>query len=206
MKFRITRITWIGLITLIGFPILAFILLLIFSDGWTSFVGIFQTQLGYLTEVILGTCYGVVTGIIAWVIIKSSWMRPILMKYGHMVQGLKLSPFQIVFLSVCAGAGEEVFFRGALQPFWGVWITAVFFVAIHGYLNFKDLKIFVYGLYMTIVIAGMGWLKMEYGLISAILAHIAVDVVLFYNLTYTKILKRKQKTTKEILWSGFEEE
>ena len=131
----------------------------------------------------MGVFTGTVAGLLAWALITSNYLRPVLDKYGGMVKALELRMWQIVLVSICAGVGEEIFFRGMMQNYFGVWITAVFFVAIHGYLSYKDRKILVYGVFMTLVIAFIGWLDMRFGLTSAMLAHTMIDVVLFYKLT-----------------------
>lgn len=84
----------------------------------------------------------------------------------------------IIFVSLCAGIGEEIFFRGIIQPYLGIVVTAIIFVAIHGYLNPKNLKITVYGVYMVFAIMLLGYLTDKFGLITAITAHTVIDVVL----------------------------
>ena len=89
----------------------------------------------------------------------------------------------IIIVSICAGVGEEILFRGVLQSYFGIWITAVGFVAIHGYLNPLDWRISLYGSYMTLAIVVIGYLHQHYGLTSAMLAHTMIDIVLFIKLT-----------------------
>jgi membrane protease YdiL (CAAX protease family) len=84
--------------------------------------------------------------------------------------------------------GEEILFRGAIQPFLGVAVTSVLFVAVHGYLNPKDWRLSVYGVFMTIGIAWLGYLAETQGLLSAIIGHTIIDV---YLLIY---LQRSAKT------------
>ena len=88
----------------------------------------------------------------------------------------------IIFLSLCAGIGEELFFRAGIQPFLGVWWTAVFFVLLHGYLNPKNVRISIYGLVMVGIIAGFGYLFKYCGIFSAITAHAVFDMVLFFSM------------------------
>ena len=88
----------------------------------------------------------------------------------------------IFFVSFCAGFGEEVLFRGVLQPKLGIWLTAVIFVGIHGYLNPNNWRISIYGIYLTIVIALTGYLSRHFGLTTAIITHMIIDVILFYKL------------------------
>ena len=88
----------------------------------------------------------------------------------------------IIFISFCAGVGEEILFRGVLQPLIGIWITAVLFVAIHGYLNPVNWRISIYGIYLTLVIGIIGHLTDWLGLTTAIIAHMIIDVILFYKI------------------------
>ena len=61
-------------------------------------------------------------------------------KYKSMVDDMEINWFYAIFLSVCAGLGEEVFFRGVLQQILAKWtrnnwvsilLTAFIFSAIH---------------------------------------------------------------------------
>jgi len=83
--------------------------------------------------------------------------------------------------------GEEILFRGAFQPLFGLWIVAIVFVAIHGYLNLFDWKISIYGLYMVLVAAGFGYLFSGFGIIAASSAHFAFDVIMLRYLTVNKV-------------------
>lgn len=99
--------------------------------------------------------------------------------YGKMLQEIHFNWFEIAFLSLCAGIGEEILFRGCMQYYAGIWITSVVFVGIHGYLNPKNWRLSIYGLYMTIVILGLSYIFEEAGMIFAITAHFAIDLFLF---------------------------
>lgn len=51
----------------------------------------------------------------------------------------------ILLLAVMAGLGEEMFFRGAMQPLLGVWATALIFAAVHiGVPRREAIPFFVY--------------------------------------------------------------
>ena len=75
-----------------------------------------------------------------------------------------------------------------LQPKLGIWLTAVVFVGIHGYLNPKNWRISIYGIYLTIVIALTGYLSKHFGLTTAIITHMIIDVILFYKLAKNNII------------------
>ena len=77
----------------------------------------------------------------------------------------------IVFLGLTAGVAEEVIFRGAMLPRFGVLITAVLFAAVHTQyaFTFATLEVFVLGL-------GLGWLRRAGGTLPAIVTHAGYDI------------------------------
>ena len=108
-------------------------------------------------------------------------MKKDLNKYLKLFSFEDLSFSVIFFVSISAGIGEEIFFRGVLQPFLGVVITGVLFVAVHGYINPKNWRISIYGLYMTIGIIVIGVLTEKVGLITAIISHTVIDITLLHK-------------------------
>ena len=102
-------------------------------------------------------------------------------RYAKMIGPMKFSKLGIVFLSICAGVGEEIFFRAFLQPMTGIWLASLIFVAIHGYLNPRR-PIAFYGLFLVVAIAGMGWMFENFGFWSAASAHFMVDLILLSDM------------------------
>jgi membrane protease YdiL (CAAX protease family) len=145
---------------------------------------LFVTRSSYSIELLVGLLYGLVTSFFAWRLIAHPYMAEIKTHYGGMIASIKMKPADIVFVSFCAGFGEEILFRGAIQPAWGVWITSVVFVALHGYLNPINLKVSIYGLYLLLVIAGIGYMNDYFGLTACDVAHTVIDVYLFTKLSY----------------------
>ncbi len=187
------------MLTLIVFPLLGFILFWIVEGQYQTILDIFQTKLGVGYELLIGLVTGTAFGFIAWQFVKSNYMKPVLEKYGQVVKSLDLNWMTIVFLSFCAGVGEELFFRGVLQDYLGVIITAVIFVLIHGYLNPFDKIIFSYGLLMTALIIAVGYLDRYVGLTSAMAAHMMIDVVLFHKLSTTNLLPNSVWIKSDVL-------
>ncbi len=175
----------LGLFTILVFPLLGWLITQFYFQ--VPFLSIFKTKSSYWLEIPLGAIYGFTTAMIGWAIIQSPQLKPVQKKYTSLINSLQLKIPQIIFLSLCAGIGEEILFRGAIQPIFGVWLTAIFFVAIHGYLNPTDWRISLYGGFMTITIAGIGFMAINFGLIASITAHTFIDVVLFYQLTNFEI-------------------
>jgi len=134
-------------------------------------------------QLAIGLGYGLLTALAATTIIRRNFFKEEKKFYHRLISQLNLRLGSIIFLSLCAGIAEELFFRGGLQPLLGLWLTSIIFVAIHGYLNPYNWRISVYGAAMVFFIAGMGYLFREVGLISAMAAHTMLDVVLFLQLT-----------------------
>lgn len=81
-------------------------------------------------------------------------------------------------LSFFAGAGEELLFRGAIQPLLGNALTSVIFVGIHGYFKFKSARHMVFGVMMFALSLILGLLSEHIGLIAAMSAHAVYDVIM----------------------------
>lgn len=167
----------IGWGTLLGFPLAGFILLKFF--GLPLIETVFRWKINVTLQLGAGAFIGVLMGLGAKRAITLPAIAPTLDKYSDMIRSMGLKQRHVFFLSFCAGFGEELFFRGALQPLAGIWITAIVFVAIHGYLNPMNWRISLYGIYMTGVIAVLGYLTELWGIFTACAAHTAIDIVLF---------------------------
>jgi hypothetical protein len=182
MKSRLTGLAWL---TLLGFPAIGWLILFFFRDEPLQVM--FRSFSPILQQLAMGLLIGTVLGFGARWIIKRPFLNEVGIKYARIIQSLGISTASIWFVSFCAGFGEELLFRGAIQPLIGIWITAILFVAIHGYLDPRDWKISLYGIFMTLAIAGLGYLTEIFGIWTAASAHMMIDVVLFYYLTKLKI-------------------
>jgi hypothetical protein len=133
-------------------------------------------------QLLWGAVAGLVIGFAAWGMVAMRFMDPVRAKYAKLIGPLMARRSDRLFVSVCAGVGEELFFRGALQWWLGIPITAVLFVAIHGYLDPRNWRISIYGVFMTLAMMGLGWMADHLGLLAPILAHTLIDVVLLERL------------------------
>lgn len=138
------------------------------------------------TQLIFGFSFGAGTGLLALAIVRFPFLMETNNYYSELISSLSLNKKEIVFLSFCAGIGEEILFRGALQPLFGLWPVAIVFVAIHGYLNPFDWKLSIYGIYMVFVSAGFGYLFSNFGIWAAASAHFTFDVIMLSYLTKLK--------------------
>ncbi len=167
--------------TLIGFGAAGFIIAYFVHD-----VSIKKLLAGYSPlywQLIIGLVFGIISAKAAWSIVELPFLKDIKGLFSNIFQPLKLNKSEIVFISLCAGIGEELFFRGGIQPMLGVWTTAVLFVLLHGYINPFNLPMTVYGLYMTMVIGVMGLMTIHLGIVTSITAHFVIDLILMIKLT-----------------------
>jgi len=173
-------IMWMAMVTLIGFPMVGMALMIFFSEESISIM--MRQRADIYTQAAWGIGVGTAMGVIAHMVSGSKLLEPSTRRYSRLLGALRLNTIDKVLISVCAGFGEELLFRGALQWFWGIWPTAVIFVLIHGYLDPRDWRISIYGLLMTIFIGILGYMMESLGIWSAILAHTMIDVVLLVRM------------------------
>ncbi len=174
------RLLWAGWGTLLLFPLLGWFILQFFEPDALQLM--FRGEISIIWQLLSGLMIGLGCGFIARFVVSRPFMENIETKYARMINQLNLNTGTIIFLSFCAGFGEELLFRGAIQPLLGIWITAIVFVAIHGYINPTNWRISIYGITMTLIIALLGWMTEIWGIWSAGAAHMAIDIVLFQHL------------------------
>lgn len=77
-------------------------------------------------------------------------------------------------LAVGAGVGEEILFRGALQPVFGIWFTSILFAIVHvqyGFLTPATLVLFI----LSVI---LGYIRKRHNTTVAILVHFGYDLTL----------------------------
>ncbi|MFM7661183.1 MAG: CPBP family intramembrane glutamic endopeptidase [Bacteroidota bacterium] len=126
-----------------------------------------------------GLEFGFVYGILAMLLLQAPLFEKLPNRIDHLVRSMNLNVGDAIFLSFCAGFGEELLFRSGIQYYLGIILTSITFVAIHGYLNPKNWRYSMYGLIVLpfILLLSMGF--ESFGLWFAISAHFAYDAVLF---------------------------
>ena len=71
----------------------------------------------------------VVVGASRLMVARLGWART-LYRFFRETLG-PLSGRQVLALALLSSIGEELFFRGAMQPAWGVWVTTLIFALLH---------------------------------------------------------------------------
>jgi membrane protease YdiL (CAAX protease family) len=173
----------LALATLIGMPLIAIVI-----DRFSDTVNLQLAITGdgnYSMQLLWGAIAGLGIAVGAHLLIASPLLNEVNSSYARLLGRFRLTFSEILLISLCAGVGEEMLFRGAVQPFLGIPITSVLFVAIHGYLNPRDWRLSVYGIFMTAGIALLGYLCHTRGLLSAIVGHTLIDVYLLLYMQHT---------------------
>jgi membrane protease YdiL (CAAX protease family) len=172
---------FLGALTLIGFSSLAWFLMPYTGITFAEFL---KKPMSPWVQLIQGSAAGLVMALVAWLYIRTEYMKEVRKRYATLVMSMNPGIVGVLFLSFCAGVGEELFFRGFMQPMIGIWPTSFLFVLIHGYLSPSNVRLTVYGIYMVIVFAFIGYGCREWGIFFAMAAHFMIDVVMFGGLLY----------------------
>lgn len=177
---RKSVILQLALVTIIGMSMVALLI-----DRFSETVDLRAAMIGdgiFWKDIVYGLLSGAIIALGGIAIINAAFMRRIHIHYSNLLGRFKLSISEMVLISLCAGVGEELLFRGAVQPFLGIVITAFVFVGIHGYINPMNWRLSIYGLYMTVGISVLGFLSERHGLLTPIIAHTVIDIFLLYYL------------------------
>jgi uncharacterized protein len=101
------------------------------------------------------------------------------------------SRVHVLVIALIAAVSEEMFFRGVLQEWLGIWMTSVVFVLLHT----RYLKKWLLMAVVFAISAGLGWLTEWFGNITpAVIAHGLVDFVSGLFIRHKAKSGRKLKT------------
>jgi membrane protease YdiL (CAAX protease family) len=73
-------------------------------------------------------------------------------------------------IALTAAIGEEIVFRGALQPIFGLWPTAIFFAMSHIQYTFTPAALII-----VFVGVGLGWVRFKYNTTTSMVTHFLYD-------------------------------
>ena len=132
MQFNRRNLYLMGWLTILGIGGLGISLIGIFRPDDLN--ALFQTgNIGLQAE--KGLLFGISAAMVALWLTFHPILDDVRIFFGNLIGGIGIRFTDIIFISLCAGIGEEILFRGFIQTYLGIWPTAVIFVAIHGYLN-----------------------------------------------------------------------
>jgi uncharacterized protein len=176
-------ITTISLLSGIIWLILSVLIIHFFQER--LFFDVLIEGESFLIQLAAGTISGILFGLAAVKLIDHPQLKKVLDDYIiiRQIKEYKLTPFQIGHISVVAGITEEILFRAAIQPLIGIWLTSLLFIAIHGYIRFKTLHHFMFGLFVFFLSMMLGYLFIFFGIVAAITAHAVYDVIVLWKIS-----------------------
>jgi uncharacterized protein len=146
---------------------------------WAGAAGLPLEPGPLLPGALIGVAAALALAALNWLLLQQSrlWPGRSLRRVCHVIVRplfQRTRMWHIVVVSVTAGVGEELLFRGVLQPLVGVAGASVLFGAVHvGGRDFLG-----YGAWAACIGALMGWLAMATGgLTAAIVAHALYDAL-----------------------------
>jgi len=89
----------------------------------------------------------------------------------QMTSGLQ-NPMGALFIGLSAGIGEEVLFRGAVQPRFGIVIAALFWTALHVQYDFSFVLLGLFGVGVL-----LGLERRYFGTTAAIITHAVYNII-----------------------------
>lgn len=181
MRVNKRSIYLLGLVTLLVFPLPTFFgLYFIEGIGPWEILQLDQFKLDVLG---LGIVVGLLYAWLALAFMTAPVFKELPTRVEHIVRSMNLNLIDCIFLSICAGVGEELLFRSGVQFYLGPIFTSVFFVAIHGYLNPLNWRMSLYGVIVLPFILLISYGYYEFGLWFSIGAHFSYDLLLFRIMT-----------------------
>lgn len=75
-------------------------------------------------------------------------------------------------LSLIVAVGEEIFFRGALQPVFGIWLTSLLFAVIHTQYTLTPATAIIF-----VTALALGWLRNRYSTSASIVGHFVYNFI-----------------------------
>lgn len=129
---------------------------------------------------LLGIQFGFIAGFMMLVLTNNQEATDNFHQQIRLIKSLRLNLLDTLFLSFCAGFGEELLFRVALQEWLHPILASIVFVAIHGYISLKDWSTTKYGLLVLLFIVALSYAIKVQGLWFCIFAHATYDFVIFY--------------------------
>lgn len=84
-----------------------------------------------------------------------------------------------LLVAILAGTGEEIFFRGALQPVFGLYVSSLLFALVHVHYGFTPEMLILF-----LVSVGFGLARKRFSTTAAIIAHATYNFVPFLILRF----------------------
>jgi membrane protease YdiL (CAAX protease family) len=192
-----------GLLTLLV-P-LVIVAILYYFNATTFMIPIIIGKANVWIQVGAGVAGGFLLSGITWLMGQWKYLDDVNFDFTLRLGIFNFSLQEILFLSFCAGVGEEIVFRGMIQPWLGILTTSFMFIALHGYMSYSSWPKVIFGLILFAVGTILGVLGEYLGLLSAIVAHIIYDIIAFQRIQ-AEYEELKKKTVIPIAYEQEEQQ
>ncbi|MEO6798876.1 MAG: CPBP family intramembrane glutamic endopeptidase [Rhodanobacter sp.] len=165
------------LVTCAVFCVLAGVVMLFHRNAYGS---VFVSGLPLTYQMLLGIAFGAIYWVASLLGSRFVAGRRATRHMAESYNRLDLSGLNPLWMALAAGVGEELLFRGALQPVLGIWLTSVAFVLVHirAYrLDALNKRVLLQSVSIFAISVALGYLALYAGLLTAILVHAAMDAV-----------------------------
>ena len=134
-------------------------------------------------QILLGMAFGAIYWVASVLGSRFIAKRKAAQHIAESYNRLNLAGWNPLWIAVAAGFGEELLFRGALQPLLGIWLTSVLFVLVHirAY-RFSTLnkRVWLQSFSIFAISVVFGFVAIYAGLITAMIVHATMDAVALY--------------------------
>jgi membrane protease YdiL (CAAX protease family) len=160
----------------------SFLIIRYWHEGNVS--DLFSSPFSLLMQLGVGLGAGLLLAGLVYFVIGKTPVQEVLSDFSvfKALSKAEFSIFDNAQLSFFAGAGEELLFRGAIQPLLGNTITSIIFIGIHGYFKFRSPAHIFFGVMMFALSFSLGLLFEHAGLIAAMAAHAIYDLVMLVTI------------------------
>ena len=176
-KLPFHLLSWV---TLLVFPAIGLFLLWFFEDrSLTSLWSVFEIDQLLNPINLIGLELGLLYGAIVLIVSQFPIFDELTDPQTRLLKKLNLNWADVIFVSFCAGFGEEILFRASIQTWFGPWITTLIFIAIHGYFSIKSAKKNLIGILLIPFILIISFAYETFGLWFCVAAHFSYDLLMF---------------------------
>ncbi len=165
-------------ITLLTTFVMTVLAMLVFWRRGIGMQDVFVGPMSWWKQAVLGSGAGGAAGLLVTLVVwKAQFFEGVRDISRDMLSMLNPGFSGTIGLSIAAGWGEELLFRGALQPWIGFWAASILFAAAHALLPRGGWGAVRYVAVVFVIGLGLGVLFHHAGLIAAMTAHAVYDFV-----------------------------
>ncbi len=162
-----------GALTAIGVGLMAWLV-----DGWTAALGAPRVSVAYAVLIGAATAIAVIL-VTDLVLDRCEWSdrlkKSVLELLGPM------TPLRAVLIGVSSAIGEEILFRGALQPVLGLWITSLLFGLLHGLGDRRMVGWTLFAIAAGVLFGGLA--LVTGGVLAPIVGHAVINATQLWRLS-----------------------